>query len=346
MNTIVKFEITTKDLVAALTVYGFRNLAKEISDEYHLLENPKKFYQAVQWSQKTIKNAGYWADERDSNLITELENVLQLLVQSRKKFSCPSGNQVLKIHYIDSQNSLIQRVEDDQHVFYSYDNINGYFDLLCQFYKLDPNVENNISELAAITVKRELYEELLNAQPEELEKLKQDDQANPILKQMLQDLQKNQQRFYENAFIDIDYVNDKKYKDHFIYSLPGDGIMWFLHFEKGPKNEVSIVPKPFLEYFQEIDESIKDFFSQPIEKAEKTRTLNRKKFSVKRGFRFLYKSNLILLGMILIMFVNHKSWIDDGAIMLILFIMLYESFTIVLFFIACLKPRFQRHNSF
>ncbi|MBD7963219.1 MULTISPECIES: hypothetical protein [Fictibacillus] len=64
-----------------------------------------------------------------------------------------------------------------------------------------------------------------------------------------------------------------------------------------------------------------------------------KTFSLKRGFSFLGKANIVLLAMIGLLLLNKGSWIDDGQKYLILFITISEAMILLLTLASCLPQK-------
>ncbi len=65
-------------------------------------------------------------------------------------------------------------------------------------------------------------------------------------------------------------------------------------------------------------------------------------FSLKRGFSFFWKANLVLLGMIGFLLLNQGSWADDAQKFFTLFITLSEAMILLLSFASCLPHNKKR----
>lgn len=346
MADLHKWTITTKDLVAALTVYGYRNLADEISDEFELLAKPLDLYQAVQWSEKTVKQSGYWSEDRESHLTVELERLLHLLVHTNKKFSCQNKEKIMKIHYINEENIVVEQTGGYQHTFFLYDPKEGYSALLYRFYNLDPTDGKEIKDMPVLEMSGSVYNDLNALDYSSLKEKIQDDQFLPAQQIFLKNFQENSQQFNRYSFLSTDYVNDAFEQGQILFSLPGNGFMWNLNYDQILQDKIKIEPISLSEYFRSVNDGIKNFFEDPVLKIRKPRAEDRKKFSIKRGLRFLYRSNIVLLVLVIFAYIDYGQWTHDGGSGLGALIICYECFTLVFAVMACLKPRFQRHSLF
>lgn len=66
---------------------------------------------------------------------------------------------------------------------------------------------------------------------------------------------------------------------------------------------------------------------------------NEKYFSFKRGIVFFLKSNLFLLCLLILIYINKNNWSFEGDSFVELFFILSEVMILILFIPACLKPR-------
>ncbi|SFA52287.1 hypothetical protein SAMN05192569_103520 [Parageobacillus thermantarcticus] len=76
----------------------------------------------------------------------------------------------------------------------------------------------------------------------------------------LQDFLDNGQELNNFAFMESDYVKNRSVLDQVAFFLPSKSFIWHIDYEKIEKNKIFIVPVSFQEYFQKIDETIKEFF--------------------------------------------------------------------------------------
>ncbi|RBP87386.1 hypothetical protein DFO70_12043 [Cytobacillus firmus] len=64
-----------------------------------------------------------------------------------------------------------------------------------------------------------------------------------------------------------------------------------------------------------------------------------RKFSLKRGFSFFWKSNLALLIAILFLYINQSSWSKEGAPLILILALVWEVLILFLCLIGCLKKQ-------
>ena len=64
-----------------------------------------------------------------------------------------------------------------------------------------------------------------------------------------------------------------------------------------------------------------------------------KKFSLKRGFSFFWKSNLALLIAILFLYINQSSWSEEGGTVLLVLALIWGVLILFLSIIGCLKKQ-------
>ncbi len=65
----------------------------------------------------------------------------------------------------------------------------------------------------------------------------------------------------------------------------------------------------------------------------------RKSFSLKKGFYFFIKANLLLICMVILFLLNRSSWGGEGNFIVGIFIGFNELFLIPLSIVACFKPQ-------
>lgn len=64
-----------------------------------------------------------------------------------------------------------------------------------------------------------------------------------------------------------------------------------------------------------------------------------KKFSLKKGFSFFWKSNLVLFIAILFLYINQSSWSEEGGSVLVVLALMWGVLILFLSIIGCLKKQ-------
>lgn len=131
-----QIEITTNEMVASLALCGYDRVASQMLNEYNLIENDDEFYRFVEQSELLLRQRGYWDENRDTQLASGLENLLHLLVQSRRKVRCVKGKNVLFLHRLNQEYLMTQKVSGNEHAFTFYQKPFPIVDLLIEFYDI------------------------------------------------------------------------------------------------------------------------------------------------------------------------------------------------------------------
>lgn len=142
------------------------------------------------------------------------------------------------------------------------------------------------------------------------------------------DFKLNEQQTNLTTFVDGQVVEYAK------LFVPGLECCWSIIYEDVKKNKLTVISHSYEEYFQIVEEEIKELFlGFPSAKKEDIEA-NSKLFSFKRGFPFYIKSNILLVVLLLLLLVNKNSWAADGGILVIFNFLQGELLIIILSILA------------
>ncbi|KYD07929.1 hypothetical protein B4102_0563 [Heyndrickxia sporothermodurans] len=255
-----EIKLSTNELVSALALCGHDHIASQILNENKLINNDKEFERFVSESEWLLKQKGYWDEERETKITAGLEDLLHLLVHSRRRVRCVKQNRVLFIHYLDDKNSMIQHVKENDHTFSFHENKLGYYELLCEYFEVQTNKEKDVDNLRPIQVSDEMFDELHTIEKEVIEAMIEDKSLDKELRIFLKDFRRNKQELDNISFIESNYVRDENEIDQIAFLLPSDEFIWHIDYEKVNDGEIYFAAINNKEYFDKIDETIKEFF--------------------------------------------------------------------------------------
>ncbi|WP_228485622.1 hypothetical protein [Thermaerobacillus caldiproteolyticus] len=86
MNAKGTIRLSTNEFVSALALSGYSELASQVFNDLQLIKHEKEWERFVQQTEQLLSQKGYLDDTRESSLVPGLENLIHLLVQSRKKY--------------------------------------------------------------------------------------------------------------------------------------------------------------------------------------------------------------------------------------------------------------------
>ncbi|WP_233414612.1 hypothetical protein [Thermaerobacillus caldiproteolyticus] len=85
MNAKGTIRLSTNEFVSALALSGYSELASQVFNDLQLIKHEKEWERFVQQTEQLLSQKGYLDDTRESS-VPGLENLIHLLVQSRKKY--------------------------------------------------------------------------------------------------------------------------------------------------------------------------------------------------------------------------------------------------------------------
>jgi hypothetical protein len=355
MNYTDKITLTSKELAGAMALCGYNNFVRHLISAKNIVSRKKKDVNLFsEEAEQSLREKGFWHARTETNLSKDLEDLVNAVGQSKRNFHCKRLGHELFIHQIDLSFSICQFVDGEQHTFTYLDHRKGYQEELARFYKLDPVSSQNLSKMQLIQVSEEVYNSLHELKDEEIEQMFNNEYENQSFKEFIAAFKKNGKVFNPFTFTETDYVDGKSRTDQVAFSVPGDGMVWHLEYEKVSEHKVYFVPVPVSDYLKKIEDTIYEFFEhvptdiKPKAKIKKSQRTNRQKkdkpepFSIKRGLNFFWKSNLVLLIMSFFILINKSSWVEDGYGTLLLYILISEVMIVLLSFFSCFPKKVNR----
>lgn len=222
------------------------------------------------------------------------------------------------------------------------------------FYSLDITLEDELGESVRLT--HELSAKLLNMETEELDYESENEDIDFTIRRIFDDLEKNNRRINKILFVEKDSENEWKVESGMFF-LPGERHIWDITFDDPvwlkPSDEgVWLHDSKVSGFVNHVQNTMIRFLKKkkPISSKNKRNRVNKKGeknikfFSIRRGFSFLWKSNLFLLVAVLFFLINKTSWVWDGEWAVEVFIILGELFILICAFIACFRDRNRRNS--
>ncbi|MGY0694825.1 hypothetical protein ACW2QC_18925 [Virgibacillus sp. FSP13] len=264
MQKTEQIKLTINELVAALALCGYDKMASQILNEQELIKGESEFMRFVEETETELRQKGYWDDNRKTGIAKGLEDLLYLLVHSKKKIRCINMRKrhVLLIHLLNKKNSLVQEVRDGEHGFSFHPNSEGFNDIIREHFGME-DTGMDVEGWQPIRMTDDLIDELHTSDPEVLLAMKQDESQAVALRDFAGDFLINGQEFDNISFMQSDYVKDQSAFDEIGFLLPGNNFMWHMNYENVEKNhEVTLEPIPVTMYFQKINNVVSEFFHE------------------------------------------------------------------------------------
>lgn len=83
-----QIRLSTNELTAALALSGYDQIASQVLNEQGLITDEAEFPRFVEETETALRKKGYWDDDRDTGLAKGLEDLVYLLVHSKRKIRC------------------------------------------------------------------------------------------------------------------------------------------------------------------------------------------------------------------------------------------------------------------
>jgi hypothetical protein len=306
-----KLNISTQELVHSLFQLGYKKKAKEIEKNYF--------------------NKGKIAPEI-KNLATDTENrneVLQYFVKSRNSIIFENETRKLAIHSIEQDKILTELIENGRHIFSLLNLEEGLYRSIIQFYNLQATQKDDLYR-EAIAMDVSNYDRIHEMNQDELEELIHNKDTKMSVKHFVEDFVTNNQKITPIVFTKNGRVINME------FFVPSKKCIWSIDYTNIKGDEIIIHSTGVEAYFKMIEDLIKKVFTDF--EGEKTK-LNDKIFSLKRGFPFFVKSNIVLAIIMLAIYINRNSWVYDGRDFYELFGFFSEVLILFITLIACFRPK-------
>src|SRR5699024_9157597 len=203
----------------------------------------------------TLKEKGYWDENRNSKLAKGLESLLSLLVHAKKKVRCVNmeNYSVLLIHSINHTNVLLHSISNVNYAFYFHVYNNDLYYILINQNNLTDS-EVSIEEDIPLQLSDQLVDEYHKSEPIVLETLSNDKAQPKPLRDFARHFLDNGQEFDNISLMISNYVKDKNEFEEIQFLLPGNSYIWHMNYEALEKNSTIIMePIPVRTYFKEIE---------------------------------------------------------------------------------------------
>lgn len=259
-----QIKLSINELVAALALCGYDKMASQVLNEQELIKNEAEFNRFVEETETKLRQKGYWDDNTETNLAKGLEDMLYLLVHSKKKIRCihMRKRHVLLIHSLNNKNSLIQKVQAGEHTFSFHPNTDGFYNIIREHFGM-ADTEISVEGWQPILMKDDVIDDLHTSDPEVLLAMQNDENQAMGLRNFASDFLKNGQEFDNISFMLSNYVKDQSEFDEIAFLLPGNNYVWHMNYDNVAKHhEVTLEPIPIKTYFNQINSTIHDFFTE------------------------------------------------------------------------------------
>ncbi|MBM7604839.1 hypothetical protein JOC75_002843 [Metabacillus crassostreae] len=262
-NTINKqIILSTGELVATLSLCGYDHLARQILNNFNLVNNEDEIMRFSDQTEMSLKQKGYWDENRGTRIASGLENLLTLLVQSNKKIRCVRKSNILFIHLLNKDYSLLQEISSDVHSFSFLKNTEGYTTSLSNHFQLGNPKGDAVSGLQPFEVTSDVFDELHNTETKLNDFYKNNSEMNETFHTFLKDFYENNQEFDNLSFITSNYVKDTMEFDQVAFFLPSKNHVWHIEYEQIVDQKILIIPVSERSYLNRIEGTIKEFFKK------------------------------------------------------------------------------------
>lgn len=350
MNDSEKVILTSKELAVALVSCQYENFARHIILKDDLVsKNKEDITVFTEEAEESLREKGLWNARRKTKLSQNLEDLIQVLGTATKNVHFTQNEQELFIHQINRNQYLKQHIVNKKHTFTYLDHTKNLSKEMMSFYDLDSSAYFNDEQLQTIQVSDKVYDALHKLKNEEVENILNNETENDSLREFISSFNKNNKVFNQISFNTCNHKTGENQKDQVAFSLPGNQMIWHVDYEQIHDHTVYFVPVPINDYFKNIEDTLEEFFSSEVVTRSVSKNKRKKQngkpskkvetFSFKRGFSFLWKANLVLLGMVGFLLLNQESWADDGQKYLILFITISEAMILLLSLASCLPQK-------
>jgi hypothetical protein len=262
MDSEQSITLTTFELASSLVLSGYESMASQIINDIDKDGDLNKVNRMVEYTEGSLKLKGFWDENSPTLLASRLENLLHLLVQSKKKIRCIKGEHVLFMHLLDQNKILVQDIKGGNHRF-SIKTLGRktLIELLTNHIGLNNRDTNYKGELNALLFTEDLFNQMHYLNPNDMEQIISNKNLSNEIKTFVGDFINNDQSFDNISFMDMDYISDYIELKHTFFFLINEQFIWHLDYENIQEEKVYIIPNQINEYISRLTSSIYDFFS-------------------------------------------------------------------------------------
>ncbi|KUL19461.1 hypothetical protein CHCC14820_3032 [Bacillus paralicheniformis] len=253
-----KIILTTNELVAALLLCRYEKAAEDIINDQQLIQDEKDIEPFSIQAENLLKQRGYWADDTESNLQKGLENLIHLLIQSKRKVRCIHRKKVMIIHHIQKDELIVQEIENQNHCFSILRSRELFLEMLKMFYHsyIDKKPEHEIFEMDEGS-----FDEFHEVEAAVIKRMAEDPETHPTISQFSFDFLANNQELDNISFVESDYIQNQARLDQVAFLLRSDNFIWHLDYENIKKTgSLYLQPVAVDEYFGKIVDTMNEFY--------------------------------------------------------------------------------------
>ncbi|WHY62138.1 hypothetical protein [Cytobacillus firmus] len=255
--------LTTNELASVLALCGYESMASQILNSLDFNGETGELDRFIEDTGLSLKSKGLLDESRSSTLAAGLEDLLHVLVQSKRKARCIKKDRVLFIHFIKGDTrTLLQEIRNNTHFFSIYSMEKGFEPILLNHYELAGKSEQAVNNLPALQLSEAIYDQLHQMEPDVLETMINDEKIEGLLKQFLSDFKNNEQEFANVSLMEMDYAKDYMEMKQVIFLLPSVNFVWHLDYDRIQEKEVFVVPSSAEEYSKRLSDAIALFFEE------------------------------------------------------------------------------------
>jgi hypothetical protein len=236
------YTLSTTELGCALALCGYEDMANEVLSNLELLEDELKFEKFIKQTEYTLKDKGYWDESSKSLLFAEIEHFIDKLVHTRRKIRCIRENEVFFLHFVNSNEFIVQVIEKQRHYFYTKFLMEDVKELLIKKFELGKSTSEDLDEIEPLMLSEDIYNNLLQLKHVELDNLISKADINDSLKNFLKDFKKNDCKFNNISLIDMNYLDNEIEFDKILFFMPSEDFIWYVMYDNISEDEIFIVP--------------------------------------------------------------------------------------------------------
>lgn len=333
-----KISITTQGLVALFVLSGSVKKAREVAKEYDI---PKEEIEQIIKAPKTILDKEKYQDQQFSLLNEIVHNAKQ--ANKVVRFESESKDKGMQVYPGEGSTVIVEYLQSKNLTFLQMKN-SGLSKVIGEFYGLDSTLREDPVKIR-IGLSEELYDELHSMEAAELEQMSVDEKYDSKTRIFLKDFIKNHQQVSKFLFKERKNKSSKWQDESGMFLVPGESYIWHITIDEPDYEGIMLYSNHVSLYVETAQKMIIDFlmYDKPQAPQNENKFLKNgreeAKFSLKRGFSFLWKSNLFLLVAYLFLFINKSSWGWDGQYLVMAFVVFWEVVILICSFIACFRDR-------
>ncbi|TYR78901.1 hypothetical protein FZC66_17930 [Priestia megaterium] len=327
----MNIELTLPELMAALLLCGYEDIAKRTGKEYEL---PIYNIQSIIYEPEAILKETPYFDPTSRTYVTdEIECLVSDYVKAQRKYILTNNRteQLLTLHDVDDKRILVQLIKDEKALFTIHEKSQSYFPLLETFYEMkDAATHPGYTLMMDETRYHQIHH------MEELEAKQSNEQTEFIT--FAADMKQHGETL---NFVIVLAEKGEAVQEPQFFVLNKDYI-WLADM-KAEEDEYRFDTVSGSDFFTKVASDMKRFFDTPYERLPEPKAKDPdkilKRFSWKRGWHCFLMCNAFIVVTALILWVDASNMVGEGGEYIIMYAVLLEAFTIILSLLSCLRPR-------